>query len=103
MEWGAAGVDNLVVLGVNANLAVIHRAIVVIAHDAPGFALVVRPPDAAAFCVRRLIGLRLLAAAKPAASSEPAASRLLFTAARAAARADLDLSIDDVRIRARDV
>src|SRR5262249_20978043 len=106
VEGSAAGVDDLVVLGVDANLAVVHRAIVVVAHNAPGLALVVRAPDAAPLRVGRLVGLRLLASARatPAASApKPTASGRLFTASRAAAGADFELRIDDVRVRARDV
>src|SRR4030095_6803508 len=86
VEGSAAGVDDLVVLRVDANLAVVHRAIVVVAHDAPGLALVVRAPDAAPLRVWRLVGLRLLASASKAtasaasAPSKTTASRLLFTA-----------------------
>src|SRR5262245_38705122 len=109
VEGGAAGVDDLVVLGVDTNLAVVHRAIVVVAHDAPGLAFIVRAPDAAALRVGRLVGLRLLASASetPAsaasAASKTTASGLLFTASRAAAGAYFDLRVDDVRVRARDV
>src|SRR5262249_30651110 len=103
MEWSAACVNDLIVLRVDANLAVVHRAIIVIAHNAPGLALVVRTPDAAAFGIGGLIGWRLLAPANPAAPAAPAAARLFFTAASAAAGPDLDLRIDDVRIRPRDV
>src|SRR5262249_43291796 len=109
VEGSAAGVNDLVVLGVDANLAVVHRAIVVVAHEAPGLALVVRTPDAAPLRVWRLVGLRLLAsaaettAAASSSSSKTTASGLLFPAARAAAGADFDLRVDDVRVRARDV
>src|SRR5262245_20426260 len=106
VEGGAAGVDDLVVLGVDTNLAVVHRAIVVVAHDPPGLALVVRAPDAAPLRVGRLVGLSLLASAsETAASAAPktTASGLLFTASRAAAGAYFDLRVDDVRVRARDV
>src|SRR5262249_24073201 len=89
VEGSAASVDDLIILRVNANLAVVHGAVVVVAHQAPGLALVIRTPDAAAFRIRRLIGLRLLAPA--AAAAETTAAGLLFTAARATARADLDL------------
>src|SRR5262245_18865191 len=109
VEGGAAGVDDLVVLGVDTNLAVVHRAIVVVAHDAPGLAFIVRAPDAAALRVGRLVGLSLLASASEttasaaSAASKTTASGLLFTASRAAAGAYFDLRVDDVRVRARDV
>src|SRR5262249_14094303 len=93
----SAGINDLGIARINANLAVIHRAVVVVTHQTPGLALVVRAPDAASLRVWRLIGLRLLAAAKTAAA------RLLFTAARPAARSDFDLRVDDVRVRARDI
>src|SRR5262249_23638756 len=104
MEWGAAGVDDLVVLGVDANLAVIHRAVVVVARVAPGLAFVVGAPAPAPLRVGGWVGLRLRPPPpEPAAPapSKPAAAGLLFTAACAAARADLDLRVDDVRVRAR--
>src|SRR5262249_50237823 len=74
--------------------------------NAPGLALVVRAPDAAPLRVGRLVGLRLLATASEtaaSAASKTSAAGLLFTAARAAAGADVDLRVDDVRVRARDV
>src|SRR5436853_7663134 len=42
---------------INANLAVIHRAIVLVANEAPRFPFVVRAPDARLFRIGGLIGL----------------------------------------------
>ena len=51
---GSAGIDDLFVRRVHADLAVIHRTVVVVAHDMPALALVVRAPHAATFRIWRL-------------------------------------------------
>src|SRR5687767_10166707 len=56
MERRSAGVDDLVIFRVDSDLAVVHRAVVVVAHELPGLALVVGAPDAAAFRIGRLWG-----------------------------------------------
>ena len=42
----SAGENDFGVGRINAHLAVIHRAIVIVADDAPGLAFIIRPPQA---------------------------------------------------------
>ena len=59
----AAHVDHLVVVGVDAHLAVIHRPVGRVAHDLPRLARIVRPPDARALGIGRTRRLPSLPAA----------------------------------------
>ena len=49
----AADEDDLGVRRIDANLAVVHRAVVLVGHERPRLALVVRSPDAARVRIRR--------------------------------------------------
>ena len=102
--------DDVRVAGIDANLAVVHRPVVRVAHDLPRLARIVGTPDSAALGVgrrRRRARLRRAAARLGAAGraglpSPPGArrGRLAVRAharARAAARADFHLGIDHVR------
>ena len=104
---GAGRVDDLGVGRIDANLAVVHRSIVVVAAELPGLAAVVRAPDAAR-APDRASAPRRAAAAAAAATTATALAGLheravvVDAGAGAAARSDLDLGVDDVRLRAAD-
>ena len=96
---------------IDADLAVVHRAVVLVAHERPGLALVVRAPDPARVRIgrrRRVAAAATTTACPPAAARTGAARRRLILRhgrcrLRCRRHARLNLRVDHVRIRARDV
>src|SRR5262249_30640124 len=122
-EGRPASVEDLVVLGIDSYLAVIHRPIVIVADQLPALAFIVRAPDSAALWVWRPVrllagrtrlglgarltlrsGLTLLALTLPAsARTRFSAAGLLLAAASAGAHSDFDLGINDIWVGTRNV
>ena len=109
----AADVDRVFVVRVDADLAVIHRPLVLVRRERPRLAAIRRSPHAARLRVRRLLTAAASAAAaaesSTASAATTAATRLGFLAGRRRRRRrflvlrDLDLRVDHVRIRSRPV
>src|SRR5262245_6009573 len=103
----AAEVDDIRVARIDANLAEIHRALILVRHEVPRASLVIGSPHAGHLWIRR----RSRTTAPTPSSTSPAKStfptgrlppgdyvRPLFLVLR-----DFDLRVDHVRVRARDV
>src|SRR5690349_3828469 len=104
-ERRASLIRDVGVLGIDADLAVVHRAIHRVRQEPPRLPTIVRPPDSR--LVR--IGRRRRLIAAPAPTAEPGLSwrlqRAIVIHARAgsSARTDFDRRVDGLRPRARDV
>ena len=107
IEGGTHRIDDLIVRRIDPDLAVVHRAVVVVAHDPPRLPAIIRTPDTALLRIRRAVLLLLLLtrAASAAASARPRlriagfAARVADAGTRAWAWADFNLGVDDVRLR----
>ena len=91
-------VDDLVVGRVDPDLAVIHRAVVVVAHHPPRAPAVVRTPDPAPRRIGRALRRPRDRPRGPGLDRLPVGGDV---APGAGTRPDLDLRVDDARVRSR--